>query len=108
MRMEEAGRKLAGMLARLPGFAALLVLGVAAGAVTGTSVVAAAPLPQAEEPCEQDECEGFRHWYNMFRRTEECVDNSPHRTGCNMTGEDECYTYGCGGGGDDDEEEENQ
>lgn len=106
MKMEEVGKNLAARLARLLGFAALLALGVGVGAVTGVSMLAAAPVPQADEPCEQDECEGFRHWYNLFRRTEECVDNSPHKTGCNMTGENECYTYGCGGGGDDEEEED--
>ena len=107
MKMEEMGRHLMGRLARLLGFTALLALGVAVGAVTGVSMLAAAPTPQADEPCEQDECEGSRHWYNLFQLTEECVDNSPHKTGCNMTGEDECYTYGCYGGGGDDEEDEN-
>ncbi len=37
-----------------------------------------------------------------------CVDNAPRNTGCNRTGEDRCYTYGCGGptggSGNDDEQ----
>jgi hypothetical protein len=108
MKMEEVGRSLAARLARILGFTALLAFGVSAGAVTGVSMLAAAPMQQVDEPCEEDECEGARPWWRAFQYTETCVDNSPHKTGCNMTGEHECYTYGCyGGGGDDDEDDQN-
>ncbi len=78
-------------------FGGLLALGIALG--IGGGVMSSPDPVQAQDDafCEQDECEGSRPWWRLWRWTEMCVNNVPHNTGCNMTGDYRCYTYGCGG-----------
>ncbi len=102
-------------------FGGLLALGIALGIGGG---VTSSPDPvQAQDDafCEQDECERYeyRSWWRPWRVEVRgrCEDNTPNKTGCDMTSEDQCRTYSCaeppgggggggsGGGGDDDEDD---
>ncbi len=98
-------------------FAGLLVLGFVIGVAGG---LASSPDPvqaQNEEFCEMDECERYRPWFWPFGQRGRCEDNTPNKTGCDMTSEHQCRTYSCaeppdggggggsGGGGDDDEDD---
>ena len=116
--MLETTSRLVSNLVSAIGLAGLLAISVTAGAVAGAAVldVVAPPEAQAHElVCEQDECDTYRPWWKFWTTRQRCVDNPGQETGCNITGEHQCLTYGCvgtpdgtvtgGGGGGDDEEE---
>lgn len=114
--MTDITTRLAKVLRTVIGLTALFAISVTAGAVAGVSAlgVVAPREAQAHESCEQDECERYRVWWTLFIVTRErCEDNAGQETGCEITGEHSCVTYGCypkppgsgGGPGDGDQEE---
>ncbi|MYA18339.1 MAG: hypothetical protein F4Z28_17030 [Gammaproteobacteria bacterium] len=85
----------------LGAFATLFVLGLVLGGTASPSPAFAQSIP---DTCEQDRCDHASWW--QFWADDECVMNTGHATGCNVTSGG-CHTYDCGdslgggGGGED-------
>lgn len=67
----------------------LITMLALAGLALGTTITPS--FANAQEGCEQDECEHASYPWEVDR----CVDNSGHSTQCNFGKSDDCVTNGC-------------